>query len=85
MKLKIKCLLLTIIQEYLWIHRQIFKKILYSNIIFPHHLSAEDNRNIPKIRSKDAFSHINKFKTKIFFKFENHPTHMVTNSSDTEG
>ena len=57
MKLEIKYLLLIMIQEYLWIHRQIFKKILYRNIIFPHHLSAEDNQNIPKIRSKDAQLH----------------------------
>jgi hypothetical protein len=55
------------------------------NPLLKYHPSAEDNRNIPKIRSKDAFSHINIFKTKIFLKLENHPTHMVTNSSETEG
>ena len=63
-------LLLTTIQKYLWIHRQIFKKILYLNIVPPYRPSAEDNRNIPKIRSKMQSSHINNFKIKIFLKLE---------------
>ena len=63
---KAQCLLLTTIQKYLWFQRQIFKKS-FAEISSLHIVpSAEDNRIIPKIRSKDAFSHINNFKTKIF-------------------
>ena len=51
--------------KYLWIHRQIFKKSFTE-----YRPSAEDNRNIPKIRSKMQSSHINNLKIKIFLKLK---------------
>ncbi len=40
------------------------------NPLLKYRPSAEDNRNIPKIRSKMQSSHINNFKIKIFLKLE---------------
>ena len=51
--LETQCLLLTTIQNtYGFIDR--FSKNPLLNIVPPYRPSAEDNRNIPKIRSKNA-------------------------------